>query len=158
MILSEEQLAKWQEETASFVRDPAILNGNMCQRLWLAIVDFSETVADLKRQLAERDASNKPANLRMEGPCGTAAVNTSTSEDTHPTAKVVSPSEELLLLPESEWERLSPDSRGKVRKWFDLAEKYLQAILDERLFDIKKALKASNRAKVPTPADPKERE
>ena len=62
-----------------------------------------------------------------EESCGIAQnVTISTNEDIHLTAKTVQPSGELL----SEWEILSPDSRAKVKKWFDLSCQYLQGILD----------------------------
>jgi hypothetical protein len=70
----------------------------------------------------------------QEALCGTAVnVDISTNAATRPTAKDASHSEERPLLPDQEWKKLSLESQNKVRKWFDLAAKYLQAILDERI-------------------------
>ncbi len=63
--------------------------------------------------------------------CGTAVnADTSTNEAILPTAMDASSSEELPLLPEEMWKHLTPERQAQVRKWFDLATKYLQEILD----------------------------
>jgi hypothetical protein len=70
----------------------------------------------------------------QEALCGTAVnVDISTNKDTRPIVKDAWHSEERPLLPDQEWKQLSLESQNKVRKWFDLAAKYLQAILDERI-------------------------
>jgi len=65
-----------------------------------------------------------------EALCGTAEnVLTSMNKATHPTAKPVGDFE-AHLLPDQEWKALSKDSQEKVSKWFELATKFLQQILD----------------------------
>ena len=67
----------------------------------------------------------------QEESCGTApTVSTLTSEVIHPIANNASPSEGALL-PDAEWNNLSPDSQHKLQTWFRLATERLQLILDE---------------------------
>lgn len=74
----------------------------------------------------------RPAITNLqESLCGIAGnVHTSINTAIHPTAKTAEPSE-VRHLPDHEWLSLSKESQEKISKWFELAVKHLQAILDE---------------------------
>lgn len=68
---------------------------------------------------------------QQEESCGTVEnVITSTSVGLLPTVKAAWPSEAAHLLPEAEWNQLSPDSQAKVKKWFEIATEHLQGMID----------------------------
>jgi hypothetical protein len=118
----------------------------------LADRDMADVVMPLTTPTTAELEHSRP-HVYEEEPCGTAENATiSTTKDTRPTAKTVSPSGELLL----EWPQLSKESREKVAKWFQLASERLQMILDEprSLAQVREELPKAPEQTTPTAAPP----